>query len=81
MMEGSTELFGFIAFLGSIAVAIWGLWRQDHATGLWNNDYKEHPKGTPTRPFSEIKELTMMAIVLIGIGLILYIFTAIISRL
>ena len=80
-MQGSTELFGFIVFLGLIAAAIWGLWRQDHATGLWNSDYKQRPKGTPTRPFSEIKELTIMAIVLIGLGLILYIFTAIISGL
>ena len=53
-----------------IAMAIAGFWRQDRGSQLWRKEYVSPPKDTPSRPFSEIKELAKMGGVLVVLTLI-----------
>jgi len=53
-----------------IAMAIAGFWHQDRGSQLWRKEYVSPPKDTPSRPFSEIKELAKMGGVLVVLTLI-----------
>ncbi len=78
-MDNTPAFVPFLLMFVLIAVLVGGLWRQDRGSGLWRNEYIDRPDGTSSRPFSEIRELVKMAVVLIGLGvvcLVLYLLTA-----
>ena len=60
----------FVPPLIMFALVFGCFWWQDRRSLLWKKEYVNPPKDTPSRPFSEIKELGKMASILVALILI-----------
>jgi hypothetical protein len=70
LVEKTPAFVPFLLMFAVIALAGGGFWWQDRRSELWRKEYVNPPEGTSLSPFSEIRELTKMAVVIIALCLI-----------